>query len=250
MRDAQYDVICQDAVQWLNEQTELDGFVVTSMPDYSEVNMPVDQWKEWFTNNAELILRKLPDRSCAIFYQTDVKLLEKKVLDEQDGNRRSECQEWVDKAFLCQTGASRVPKVKLLFHKVMLLSDVGSIKLGRPCYTHMLCFGKNKTDKIEKRPLPDVVDRGDMIYAKAMGLNACLMAAIFCKANGAQKIIDPFCGKGSALLAANLVGLDAVGIDISQGRCRNALSMKKNSLDNFVKSAQQRSFINFVPTDK
>jgi hypothetical protein len=251
MHETKFDVVCRDAVQWLNEQESLNGFVVTSMPDYTEIErMTLETWKIWFVDTAELILRKLADGNCAVFYQTDVKILESKVLDEHDRCRRTECREWVDKSFLCHLGASRVPGVKLLWHKVMLLSEPESIKTGRPCYTHMVCFGKNKMDKLEKKPLPDVVDRGDMIYSKAMGVNACLLAAMFCKANGAKLVIDPFCGKGSALLAANFVGLDALGVDISQSRCRNAASMKKNSIDSFVTSMQVRSFVNIVDVTK
>lgn len=243
VKNAKYQVICMDAIQWLKQQDKLNGYVVTSMPDYSEINMPVEEWKVWFTNAAELILQKLPEGSCAIFYQTDVKVLESNVVDDIDGQKRSECSEWVDKSFLCQLGASRVPNVKLLFHKIMLLSDVGSIKLGRPGYTHMLCFGKDRMDKLEKRPLPDVLDRGDMIYAKAMGVNACILAAMFCKSNGAKLIIDPFCGKGSSLLAANFMGMDALGVDISQGRCRNAQNMKTHGLEGFISGIKERSFV-------
>ena len=36
------------------------------------------------------------------------------------------------------------------------------------------------------------------------------------------RILDPFCGEGSVLAAANALGVDAVGIDSSRKRCRHA----------------------------
>ena len=36
------------------------------------------------------------------------------------------------------------------------------------------------------------------------------------------RILDPFCGEGSVLAAANALGIDAVGVDSSRKRCRHA----------------------------
>lgn len=279
--------------------------MVTSLPDYSEIGMNVEEWKIWFMNAVSLILEKLPEGSCAIFYQTDVKLLTKKVfmeektwkkqkknntdnrkgsdelgsqetrgensnaslttrteeegeagsVDSNVGNNkeksyqkpvtRSLCTEWIDKSRLCFLGAEKVPNVKVLWHKMMLRAPVGTVLMGHPGYSHMICFGKgnNVSDNISRRPLPDILDRGDMLYPKAMGINACMLAMIYCKEAGATTIIDPFCGKGSVLLAANYVGLDAIGVDISATRCRNAKSMRHNSMKDFVKCVQTRSFM-------
>jgi len=35
-------------------------------------------------------------------------------------------------------------------------------------------------------------------------------------------ILDPFCGEGSVLAAANALGIDALGVDSSRKRCRHA----------------------------
>ena len=35
-------------------------------------------------------------------------------------------------------------------------------------------------------------------------------------------ILDPFCGEGSVLAAANVRGVEAVGVDLSRKRCRHA----------------------------
>ncbi len=350
-----YEVICQDAIQWLQSvqtvdvsgdsspvKMENDGenlnvesshhcwksgtFVVTSLPDYTEIGMDVERWKIWFMDAVTLILEKLPENSCAIFYQTDAKVLRKETVqvpladlvmerkrkkldkksmkkqsssgangelkeeeateedvkaesddareEEEAGTNKSDevnssipqqqtataakttatrtisrslCTEWVDKTRLCFLGAenTRNNNIKLLWHKIMLRAPIGTVLMAHPGYSHMICFGKGKNvfDNISKRPLPDVLDRGDMLYPKAMGINACMLAMIFCKEAGATTIVDPFCGKGSVLLAANYVGLDAIGVDISATRCRNAKSMRQHSMEDFVKCVQTRSFM-------
>jgi hypothetical protein len=238
--NAKYEIICADAVQWLNSQTVLDGYVVTSLPDYSEMqHLTLEQWKEWFTNTVQLICEKMPSDSTCIFYQTDVKITHQAQYGEK---KRVVCEEYIDKSYLCQLGASRA-NVKLLWHKNFLLSYVGAVKFGRPNFSHMLCFGKDKVDKLEQFSLPDVLDRGDMIYPKATGINACLIAMFHCKNAGAKTIIDPFCGKGSILLAANYFGLDAIGVDIGTTRCREAKKMRENSMQHFIDVVQAKSFM-------
>ena len=37
-----------------------------------------------------------------------------------------------------------------------------------------------------------------------------------------RTVVDPFCGWGTVLAAANAVGLDAVGVDLSARMCRRA----------------------------
>lgn len=47
----------------------------------------------WFTDAATLILEKMQPNSAVIFYQSDVKVLDK---------QKSNCTEWIDKAHLCR----------------------------------------------------------------------------------------------------------------------------------------------------
>lgn len=67
------EVVCAEAVAWMEGQDELPGSLFTSMPDISEVEMRPAEYKKWFTRAAALAMRKLPPRSYALFYQTDVK---------------------------------------------------------------------------------------------------------------------------------------------------------------------------------
>lgn len=90
-------------------------------------------------------------------------------------------------------------------------------------YSHLLCYRK-KTSK-HTETLPDVIFRGDQIWEKGSGLNACLMAVKYAKNLGTKCVIDPFCGKGSVLAVANWLGLDAVGVEIKASLARNAKSL-------------------------
>jgi len=48
--------------------------------------------------------------------------------------------------------------------------------------------------------------------ARAMGVEACVVACRFASERaGARVIVDPFCGLGTALAVANTLGLDGVG---------------------------------------
>ncbi len=45
-------------------------------------------------------------------------------------------------------------------------------------------------------------------------------------AQGATEICDPFCGSGTALAAANHMGMHAVGVDLSAKKARHARVMR------------------------
>jgi tRNA/tmRNA/rRNA uracil-C5-methylase (TrmA/RlmC/RlmD family) len=63
-----------------------------------------------------------------------------------------------------------------------------------------------------------------MSWSRAMGSAACDAAVRFVASAGARTVVDPFCGLGSVLAAANAHGLDAIGIELSRRRARRARS--------------------------
>lgn len=256
------------------------GSVVTSIPDVCEVSMGVDQWKDWFSHAAYIIMRQVHPQQVAIFYQTDIKV---------DGR-------WIDKGFLVQKviSGSTWPPLLLLFlstlnlslslplkkaaekagahllwHKVVMITKPNEVKFGRPGYSHMLCFSKEKLEEIaystRKKtfffllysssffsilliglfslpPTADVIDRGEMTWAKAMGLKACVVAVRYIKkfVPGCDLVIDPFCGKGSILAVANEFGLDSLGVELSTKRCRDAILLKTTTLENEAEGKQRQ----------
>jgi hypothetical protein len=70
---------------------------------------------------------------------------------------------------------------------------------------------------------PDVLPAlGAMSWSRAMGAAACDAVARFVASLGATTVVDPFCGHGSMLAAANAHGLRAVGVELSARRARKA----------------------------
>lgn len=197
-----------DAIGWLRDNPlPADCALVTSLPDSSELGkLGFAGWQDWFVSTAELVCRAAAPEAVAIFFQTDVK---------RDG-----C--WVDKSFLVQLGA-RAAGAQLLWHKVVCRAPAGVTTFGRPGYAHLLCFSQ-ALRLPPARSLPDVLPRlGTMSWPRAMGSEACALACRFLLEHTAcRTVVDPFCGMGSMLAAANAHGLDAIGIERSPKRAARA----------------------------
>jgi hypothetical protein len=201
-------VFCEDAISWLESREIQTGCsLVTSMPDISEFpGYSLSDWKAWFVQTASLVLSRTCPQGVTIFYQSDIKV---------DGT-------WVDKGYLCQKAAEALGH-ELLWHKVICRSPAGIATFGRPAYSHMLCFSKELRVDISKSTADVIPDLGDKTWQRGMGLEACLMAAKFIHDQTPSKtLINPFCGEGSMLAAANFIGLEAIGIERSPKRAEKA----------------------------
>jgi hypothetical protein len=129
---------------------------------------------------------------------------------------------WVDKAHLVQLGLERAGSA-LLWHKVVCRVPAGTTTFGRPAYAHLLCASR-ALRLTPGRSSPDVLPRlGEMSWARAMGREACDAVVRFLVADTAcRTVVDPFCGLGTMLAAANDAGLDAVGVERSPKRAERA----------------------------
>ena len=168
-----------------------------------------EQWQQWFEAAAYAILSRLGTQGVAVFYQSDIK--------HQNA--------WVDKSYLVMQAGSRA-KVPLSWHKIVCRKQAGTATPGRASYTHMLCFS-HRTDFHPMWATPDVlVDAGAMLWPKAMGLLACEDACRFARRMAPElPIVDPFCGYGTVLAVANLLGSAAIGVDLSKRKCRKAVRL-------------------------
>lgn len=200
-----------DALGWLAANPPRSGHsVVTSLPDLSELpGLSLDNWRAWFVGAARSIIQWLPQGQVAIFYQSDIR--------HQDV--------WIDKAHLIMT-ASDAEKAALIWHKIVCRKPPGTIAMGRPSYSHMLCIAKSPIPRIT-RPGPDILaDAGPVSWSRGMGEGACRLACRFLiDETKATTVVDPFCGEGAILGIANVMGLGAIGIDLSPARCRAAATV-------------------------
>lgn len=217
-------VICDDAVKWLNESDEhFTGSVFTGIPDMYDVydfnstqevgiyQRSID-YKDWFISVTDRIFSRLPPGQCAIFSQTDAKIV------DPGGNLIN----WIDKSTLCQISAAKSGCI-LLWHKIAL-DPRAEISSHRPCYTHLLCFSKERQYHVSQFRTPDVINRGKMTWEKATGLEACILCVSFLKTViDAPLVINPFCGRGTILAVCDYFDLPSLGIEVLAKRARRAL---------------------------
>lgn len=213
-------VVQADALAWLAAEPVLpDASVITSLPDVSETPDKTEaSWKDWFVDAARAVLRFVPVEGQTIFFQSDVRV----------GGV------WIDKGYLVQR-AAELEGASLVWHKIVCRQPAGTIALGRPSFSHMLCFTRAARGswRPPQKPGPDVLSHaGFMPWSRAMGLEACRVACRYLAENTPTRIVvDPFCGRGSVLAVANAMGFDAVGVDLSAKRCRAARRMTIDDLE-------------------
>jgi hypothetical protein len=204
----QREVHQAEALAWLRARGPMPGAsAVTSLPDVSEVPaLSFEAWTSWFQEAAELVMRSVPD-GAAVFFQSDIR----------------HAGLWVDKGALVMRAAERAG-VGLLFHRIVCRKPPGTLTFGRATYAHLLGFARVVRPS---RARADVLaDGGPVAGRKAMGQLAALEACRFVRDETLTRVVvDPFCGWGTALAAANALGLDAIGVDLSSRMCRRARAL-------------------------
>jgi len=230
----QREVVCADALEWLSTPGVVPNrsLIFTSLPDACEVQdfAPTrEAWAAWFLEAVKTVLRALPPQGCAVFYQTDVR-------DQEIGQ--------VSKSYLVLHGASTVPGVTLVWHKIVHFGSIDHPACTSVQYTHLLCFYKQEqlsSDNANAKAncgklavdgggsIPDLLNRGQKPWnlkksARCMGANSVLVVLkwAFRHLPNVDTVVDPFCGAGTTLAIANTLGLHAIGVDISPQRIKNA----------------------------
>jgi hypothetical protein len=216
-------IYCEEALSWLRQRGALPGCsLVTSLPDVSETGLSLEAWRAWFTDAAELCLRVVPDEGMAIFFQTDVK-------------KRGA---WVDKGYLVHAASERAGMTHL-WHKIVCRKPAGTITFGRPAYSHLQAYSRGLKIDLAHAFADVLPEAGEMSWSRAMGTRACLAA---CKAildsTPTRTVVDPFCGLGTALAAANALGMDAIGVELSPKRARRAKHLQVSAEGVLVSSAR------------
>jgi hypothetical protein len=212
MTSASSNIVQAEALAWMEQHAATPGTsVITSLPDVSELSgFTLETWRSWFIAAAEAVIAWIPEDGVAIFYQTDIR-------------KRGV---WVDKGYLVQR-AVEARSARLVWHKIVCRSAPGSVSLGRPSYAHLMCVAKRELLEIPAaRAGADVLpELGTQSWSRAMGSEACRVACEFLRAaTPTRLVVDPFCGRGSALVYARALGFDVLGVDLSAKRCRAARS--------------------------
>jgi hypothetical protein len=206
-----------DALAWLRAHAPLPGAsAVTSLPDVSELPaLDFAGWQRWFEEAAALVMAAVPE-GVAIFFQSDIR----------------HAGRWVDKGALVSRAAERAG-LGLLFHRIVCRKPPGTATLGRATYAHLLGF--SRAPLTLRHPRADVFDGGPVAGRKAMGTAAALEACRFIRDETPTRLVlDPFCGWGTTLAAANALGLDALGLDLSARMCRRARALQLDADGNLT----------------
>lgn len=209
------NILCADSLVWLPDHPD-QGAIVTSLPEVSELpHVPFEEYGSWLAQAARLCFGSLSEDCPIVFLQTDRK---------HDGR-------WLDKSFALSAVAEECG-YWMLWHKIELRGKPGTMDWRRPGFRHVLAYGRGKT-----RPgdaTPDIIPPSQPLYADGVGKLAAEEAVRLCLlTNNAPRILDPFCGQGTFLAAAQRLGAkDITGIDISVEQCRLArdASYKHGSL--------------------
>ena len=204
------EVVHGDALVWLDAHVAPEGAsVITSLPDVSELQLTLPIWRAWFVETARKIVRWVPEGGVSVFFQSDIRM----------------SGALVDKGYLVLRAAEE-EGATVLWHKIVCRRPPGSIALGRPSYSHMIGVVHGAFDP-PRKPGPEVLaDAGFMPWSRAMGVTACQVACRYLIENTRTRVVvDPYCGKGTALAVANAMGLDALGVELSAKRCRAARNL-------------------------
>jgi len=181
--------------------------VITSLPDSTELaQLGFDAWRSWFVAAASAVLAWLPDDGFAIFYQSD-------TLHDRA---------WVDKAHLVSLAADAT-SAALAWHKIVCRQPAGASSWGRASYSHVLCFTRGAVPRLREASPHVLAEEGTKSWTRGMGRAACELACNYLRAHTqTRRIVDPFCGHGSALAVALGMGFDVIGVELSVKRCRVA----------------------------
>lgn len=200
-----------EALAWLAARGPQPGLaVVTSLPDVSEVRLPLPDWRTWFLRAVTACVDAVEPAGVAVFFQSDIK---------REGS-------WIDKGALVVRAAEDAG-ARVLFHKIICRRPPGLPTFGRPGFTHLIAVSRTFRCP-DELPIPDViVDPGRAPWVRAMGIRAAAHAVRFVRDQAqAQVVLDPFCGVGTIPAVANALGLSAIGVELSRKRAEQARELQ------------------------
>src|SRR3990167_2420451 len=196
-------IIWEDSAIFLKNNVGKLDCIVTSSPDMSELpNIGnVIEYKNQFMYWAKLCLKATKPSGYTIFCQTD-----------RRHNGILICKHFL----ICKAAYDLLPTYgyNLLWHKLVLNQEVGTVCMFRPIFSNILCFSQDsKCGKI----CTDAIYGGKKLFKDVgMGVDISDFLIKWVKDQGITKVVDPFCGRGTLLLSCIKHGLNFTGIEINK----------------------------------
>jgi hypothetical protein len=87
----------------------------------------------------------------------------------------------------------------------------------------LLCFSRTVRADVAKSVADVLLEAGEVTWTRGMGVQACALACRFILSHTKTRtVVDPFCGHGTALVVANELGLEAIGVELGRKRAEVA----------------------------
>lgn len=199
------------AAGWLR-RPPAEGPLVAQLPDAAELGMAVANWQWWFRDAVSLCLGA--SAGPTVFIQNDRKY---------EGR-------WISKAAIVISVAA-AERCDLLWHKIALRRAPGQTDIHRPTYRHVLALGPGRPGKAR----PDVLPHTPGLWDHGAPANVALMVAEYLAETGATRVLNPFCGHGTILAAAESIGLDAYGVEVDADRAAIAATVTAEQVEELAK---------------
>lgn len=194
-----------DSRDWLRDHHDV-GSIVTSPADANEMGMDPDEYPSWLYDVTQLLLRATSDTAPTILFVTD----------------RKAGGQTISKAGIVLRAAHDLGGHRVLWHKIALRRMPGKTDLHRPGYTHVLSISRRAKPGAAT---PDIIAPGPRLYPNANDLNSARVA-IDAARRCSDRMVDPFCGRGTLPVLAAHAGLHAIGIDIDAAQIARARALR------------------------
>lgn len=180
-----------DLFDWLPEHAG-QGPVVSMLPDAADLRVSHEVWASWYAAAARACFRASSGPTILA------------CTDRKGGG------EWFSKPALLMAAAGDERAGPLLWHKIILRRLPGQRDLHWPTYSHLLAWGPGRPGAAR----PDVIAGAHRISKGSISAEAARLVADYLAELGARLILNPACGYGTLLAAANAVGISSAGCDV------------------------------------
>lgn len=212
-------IICADSLKWLSKIKKIQGSVILSPPDISELGMNhLDEYYKFIKTVIKLVTSKLKKNQFMIYIATD-------RFYEIDNTIIS-----VNKENTILNEIAKCTEMNYLLKKI-IINNNSTYKKGEQLiptryyqYTNVLFFRKTSNEiKIPKNLELDIIyPNSKRLWVKGFYIDITEKLVFLLKYNGVTHISDFFSGMGTTLHACKKYNIDSLGIELNKKLCESS----------------------------